>query len=119
MTREFLEELALPQEVAEAVWQAHEQALQQVRFDHSLEKAIEKARGRNAKAITALLDLEALRAAPDTLEEALNGVKKENGYLFHADRPPLYPPSTGTNPQLHQAPDTLAGALRERFEKKK
>ena len=83
MKREFLQNLTvgdqpLPKEVIDAImeehgksiqkgklWQEkyeqavqeHEIALQQVRFEHLLETAITKAGGRNAKAITALLDV--------------------------------------------------------------
>ena len=119
MTREFLEELQLSPEVAEAVLQAHEKAVQSIRFEQDLDAAIGKLRGRNAKAIKALLDLPALQENPDELHTALQTLKKENGYLFENDRPPVYARSTGTNIQQPEAPATLAGALRDRFEKKK
>ena len=119
MTREFLEELQLSPEVAEAVMQEHEKAVQGIRFEQELDAAIGKLRGRNAKAIKALLDLPALQEDPDTLETALGALKKENGYLFESDRPPVYARSTGTHTYQPEAPATLASALRERFERKK
>ena len=147
MKREFLQNLTvgdqpLPKEVIDAImeehgkgvqkaklWQekyeqavlSHETALQQVRFEHLLETAIQKAGGRNAKAITALLDVDALRQSGDVsaVDTALEQLKSDGGYLFSQAAPP-YAVSTGA--QLQQpgtAPATLAGALRERFEKNK
>ena len=75
-----------------------------------------------APMIMSMLDLEALCGAEDVeaaAKQAVETVKKENGYLFETDRPPVYARSTGTNIQQPEAPATLAGALRERFEKKK
>ena len=45
--------------------EAHRQELSDVVFGHNLEKAILAARGRNARAITALLDVDALKASKD------------------------------------------------------
>ena len=119
MTREFLEELQLPQEVAEAVLQEHERAVQDIAFRHDLDAAIGRLRGRNATAIKALLDIPALQENPEGLEEALLALKKENGYLFEGDRPPVYPRATGTRTHQPEQPMTLASDLRERFEKRK
>ena len=117
MTREFLEELNLEEPVAEAIWQAHHQALRQVQFDHDLEKAITQAGGRNHKAIAALLDIPGLQEAPEGLAQALQTLKKEQAYLFAT--PPVYARATGTHNPLPEPPATLASALRERFEKRK
>ena len=119
MTREFLEELQLPQEVAEVIIQEHEKAVRGIAFQHDLDAAIGRHRGRNARAIRALLDIPALQENPEGLEEALLALKKENGYLFEADRPPVYPRATGTRTHQPETPATLASALRERFEKRK
>ena len=118
MTREFLEELQLEPQVAEAIWDAHAAAVQRLEFGHALDAAITKAGGRNATAIKSLLDLDALQAAPDTLETAIGQLKQENGYLFLTPRPPVYARATGTDPQPTQQPMTLAAALKERFERK-
>ena len=119
MTREFLEELQLSPEAAEAVLQAHEKAVQSIRFEQDLDAAIGKLRGRNAKAIKALLDLPALQENPDELHNALQTLKKENGYLFEPDTPPVYARSTGSQPAQRPAPATLAGALKEKYEKRR
>ena len=69
-------------------------------FDHALEKAITGAQGRNAKAIAALLDVPALKASKNQeadIKAALEGLKKDNGYLFGTDeKVPPYAGGTGT-----------------------
>ena len=119
MTKEFLEELQIGEEAAEVILQRHKEKLQLLQFDHSLQTAITEARGRNHKAITALLDLPALQENPEGLEEALKTLKKENGYLFEPDTPPVYARSTGSQPAQRPAPATLAGALKEKYEKRR
>jgi len=100
----------------------HRQQMQDVVFSHNLEKAILAAKGRNAKAITALLDVDALKASENqqtALEEALQSLKQECSYLFRTETPPPYARGTGAAmPQEHKGPATLAGALLEKFERK-
>ena len=119
MTKEFLEELQIGEEAAEVILQRHNEKLQQLQFDHSLQAAITAARGRNHKAITALLDLPALQENPEGLEDALKTLKQENGYLFEPDTPPVYARGTGSRSVPKPAPATLEGALREKYEKRK
>ena len=142
MKREFLQnirvgEQSLPKEVIDAimeengrdiqsgkVWKEkyeqavaeHEKQLQQVRFEGILQQAITKAGGRNAKAITALLDRDALQAEPDAVDAALEKLKQECDYLFEG-RPfvPSYASGTGTWQAPAPVPETLAGALKARF----
>jgi len=101
---------------------AHREELANVVFGHNLEKAILAANGRNAKAITALLDVDALKASENqqtALEEALQALKQECSYLFRAETPPPYARGTGAmTPETHKGPATLAGALLEKFERK-
>ena len=100
----------------------HRQELADLVFGHDLEKAILAANGRNAKAITALLDVDALKSSENqqtALEEALQALKQECSYLFLAETPPPYARGTGAAaPEVHKGPATLAGALLERFERK-
>ena len=100
----------------------HRQQMQDVIFGHNLEKAIIAANGRNAKAITALLDVDALKSSENqqtALEEALQNLKQECSYLFQSETPPPYARGTGAMaPEVHKSPATLAGALLEKFERK-
>lgn len=150
MKREFLQSLKvgdqpLSKEVIDAimeengrdiqgakVWQEkynqavaqHEKELAEVSFAGTLNHAITQAKGRNAKAITALLDVETLRKSENqsaAIETALEALKKDNGYLFEDQQiPPPYAQLTGAQMGTTQrSPATLAGALRERFEKER
>jgi len=100
----------------------HASQLQQLQFDHSLDGAIGKAGGRSVPAIRALLDIPALQASedqPHAMEEALENLKKESGYLFETPTPPPYAWGTGAWQGAGKpAPTSLAGALKERFERK-
>jgi hypothetical protein len=99
----------------------HAQQLENLAFQNTVADAIRTARGRSVKAITALLDLDTIRTAQDkqaALSQALEALKGEAGYLFSEQTPPPYAVGTGTYNHQNQAPDTLAGALREKFERK-
>lgn len=79
-------------------WQAK---LDGMTFDGRIRDAIAAAKGRNAKAISALLDVEALRASKNQeadIKAALEAVKKDNGYLFETETPPPFAPGTGSAP---------------------
>lgn len=68
-------------------------------FDGRVKDAITAARGRNAKAIAALLDVEKLRGSKNQeadIKSALDVLKKDNAYLFETDTPPGYASGTGT-----------------------
>lgn len=148
MKREFLQNLkvgdqSLPKEVidtimeengkdAEAarVWQEkynqaqeqHRQELAQMAFSSALDRAILQEKGRSTKAITALLDMEALQSSEDqqaAIMQALQALKQDCGYLFEQPQtPPPYARGTGSQMgKQTDSPTTLAGALRERFEK--
>lgn len=54
-------------------------------FNDSLSAAISEAKGRNPKAIAALLDVEKLRSSKNQqadIKSALDSLRTENGYLF-------------------------------------
>lgn len=78
----------------------HQNKLAEMAFDHALERAITSANGRNTKAITALLDVPTLRASKNQeadIKAALDGLKKDNSYLFDdGANPPPYAAGTGT-----------------------
>ena len=132
MKREFLQGLmVMPKEVMDAIMAENGRDIQQLRtscqeweqkyhaarLDSAVGQAIAKARGRNQKAITALLDLQALREAEDltgAAQQAVEAVKRECGYLF--DTVPGFAPGTGAvQVQVGEEPMTLAGALKEKF----
>ena len=100
----------------------HKNQIAQMTFEKALGEGIAKAKGRNAKAITALLDLDALKESEnqtDAIEAALEELKRDSRYLFEGDVPPPYARGTGGfhGPQ-EKHPTTLAGALREKFVRK-
>ena len=132
MKREFLQGLMeMPKEVIDAIMaengkdisqlrqsaQEWEQKYHTARVDAAVGQAIAKARGRNQKAITALLDLQVLKDAEDigmAAQQAVDTLKKDCGYLFESV--PGYAVGTGAvTAQTEEEPQTLADALKEKF----
>lgn len=104
--------------------QQHQADMDKMAFDHALETAIARAKGRSVRAITAMLDVDALRESEDptaAIGQALDDLKKDSGYLFEtAQLPPPYARGTGAlTGAADMGPTTLAGALRERFEQER
>ena len=98
----------------------HNQKMADMAFDHALESAITGAKGKNAKAIRALLDVDTLKGSKNQeadIKAALEGLKKDSGYLFDdGQTPPPYAGGTGThNQQPSGEPTSLAGALRAKY----
>ena len=79
---------------------AHQQELADRDFNQLLENAITGVKGKNAKAISALLDVEALKGSKNQeadIKAALEGLKKDSGYLFDTEgTPPPYSAGAGT-----------------------
>ena len=100
---------------------AHQQELADRDFSQLLETAITGFKGKNVKAISALLDMDALKGSKNQeadIKAALEGLKQDSGYLFDGEgTPPPYSPGAGTGKQTPMATDTLAGALREKYSK--
>ena len=100
----------------------HKKQIAQMAFDRALSEGIVKTKGRNPKAITALLDVDTLKESENqtqAIEEALEALKRDSRYLFEGDVPPPYARGTGAwNGAQEKHPTTLAGALREKFERK-
>ena len=96
----------------------------EVEFNSRLATAITEAKGRNTKAVMALLDLDALKASKNQeadLKAALDGLRKDSGYLFEgAETPPPYAPGAGTQPMMGAVTkERFAGmGYRERLELK-
>ena len=100
-------------------WQAK---LDGMAFDGKVKDAITAAKGKNAKAIAALLEMDALRSSKNQdadLKAAIEALKKDNGYLFDdGPTPSPYAPGPGRDPIKPQEPTSLAGALREKYNTK-
>ena len=78
---------------------AHKTELANMAFDRALEGAITNAKGKNVKAIKALLDVDTLKASKNQeadIKTALEGLQKDSGYLFDTGNPPPYAAGTGT-----------------------
>ena len=78
----------------------YKEKLAGIEFDHLVDSAIGKAKGKNAKAIKALLDIDTLKASKNQSEDistALEGLKKDNDYLFDSEgTPSVYSSGSGT-----------------------
>ena len=85
-------------------------------FDSDLKDAVAAFRGRNAKAIRALLDVDALKASKNREQDikvALDALKKDNDYLFEsAQTPPPYSPGAGTQAMLGDYDPEMAAIRR-------
>ena len=92
-------------------------------FDAAVQKAVSKAHGRSAAAILGVLGAERVETLKGSknqaqdIAEALEALKKENGYLFDDGRvPPPYAPGTGgINHKPGAEPASLAEALRAKY----
>ena len=85
-----------------------------MQFGTSLEAAITAAGGRNAKAIKALLDVDALKKSKDQtadIKAAIEACQKENMYLFGANEP-INNPTGPTNGPTPGGADANTAALR-------
>ena len=88
--------------------------LTSIKFDASLDKAITNAAGKNAKAIKALLDVEALKASQnqnDDIAAAIEALKESDAYLFTSDEP-IDNPTGKTGGGSTSADDAANKALR-------
>ncbi len=100
-----------------------EKKVADMQFQSLLDSAITAAKGRNSKAITALLDMDTLRGSKNQeadIQSALEKLKSDSGYLFDTgETPPPYASGTGTAAasNTQAGPISLAGALKQRYEK--
>lgn len=73
----------------EAAEQTAAKQLEDLQFDTALHTALAAAKARNPKAVAALLNREAMKFAGGSivgLNEQLEAVKKDNGFLFEAEK---------------------------------
>lgn len=81
-----------------------------VQFEAALDAAISGAKGRNAKAIKALLDMDALQGSKNQSEDiskAIADLQAQNGYLFESATPAAPPYAAGTGSAQVMEPVTL------------
>lgn len=78
----------------------YQQKIADMEFNGLIDSAISTAKGKNAKAIKALLDLDLLKNSKnqsDDIKAALETVKNDSAYLFEeVQTPPPYAAGTGT-----------------------
>lgn len=81
---------------------AHKKEKEDREFNEILSSAISEAKGKNSKAITALLDIDALKTSRNQekdIKTALDSLRTENGYLFedNGGKPTFTKPNGGHN----------------------
>lgn len=86
-------------------------------FDSAVRESIRKASGRNEKAIMALLDIDTLKASKNQAQDitaALDTLKKDNDYLFQAEKktPHVVSVTSGINPEAQTKREQANEALR-------
>lgn len=93
--------------------------LSSLEFNNLVSGTITAAKGKNAKAILALIDddtMESLRSSKnqaDDVKAAIDNIKKENDYLFESDETPgQYAGGTGTG-KGNKGRDTSLDAMRK------
>jgi len=87
-----------------------------LKFDHALESALSGAKAKNAKAVQALLDMEALKLNEADgsivgLNEQLEKIKSENDFLFESDKPT--PKILGSGGKTQVTEDAVVSAAYE------
>ena len=83
----------------------YQQKIADMEFNSVLDSAITAAGARNAKALKALLDVEALKKSKNQAEDiksAIDTVKTDNGYLFNSDEPFQNPVHQTNNNPINQ-----------------
>ncbi len=94
--------------------QQHQQELRHLQFEAMLSLEIYKAKGRNEKAIKALLDVEELQKSDQpeqAIRTALEQLKKECSYLFDTAATTMYATGTAAQPPEQTAHTALRAAF--------
>lgn len=81
--------------------QNHAAKLADIDFNGLLDAAITEAKGRNAKALRGLLDVDTLKASKnqaDDIKAAISALQETDGYLFDTGTPSGYAGGTGGTP---------------------
>ena len=96
----------------------HQTKIAEMTFNNGLSAAIAALKGKNAKAVTAMLDVEALKGSKNQetdIKAALEALKESDGYLFESEQAPShYASGTGSNKMLPPAEkDQIMQAAKE------
>jgi|SRR5690625_3369478 len=94
-----------------------QQKLDQQAFDFALERALNKAGAKNAKAVKALLDTESIKLDGESLlglEDQIKELQESESYLFGSDEPAGL---KGRKPHDSQEPPTETSQLEEDYKK--
>lgn len=100
----------------------YQQKLSERDFNDSLKEAITASGARNVKAVMAMLDCDSLKGSKNQKEDigkAIDGVKKENDYLFQPEKPipKMVSVTGGPNPGVEDKKTQANEALRSLFGK--
>lgn len=94
---------------------AHKQQLADMGFQSLLDTALSGSKARNAKAVTALLDVETLKASKNQSEDIQTAIAKcreENAFLFASDEPIQNPVhDTGGTPKTGNPMSAIRAAM--------
>lgn len=94
----------------------YEKQLESLKFSHTLQNALTKAKARNVKAVTALLNQDELKLDGDKilgLDSQLETIKTENSYLFEDAKPaPQFSASTPGGPSTSMDAIRAAAGLK-------
>lgn len=93
----------------------------QIKIDTAIEKALAEAKAKNVKAVKALLELDDPELSEDGtikgLADKITAIKKDNDYLFEADKPAKTKPSVKGATPGEGNDDKPTGITAEQFRK--
>ena len=113
-------QIQLLQEANKLATENYDRELARIKLDSALDMALTGAKGKNPKAIKALLDMDKISLDGETLkglEEQLNLLKTKESDLFETETKVEQPPMQGIQPTVGNAevtgskPQTLQGVL--------
>ena len=93
--------------------------IEEMEFTAELDRVLGESKARNGKAVTALLDLDALRSSKNRGEDiraAVAKLRESDDYLFESDEPVKNPVAPTNNPHLGAKKMSLAEAMKYKNE---
>ena len=113
-------QIQLLQEANKLATENYDKELARIKLDSALDMALTGAKGKNHKAIKALLDMDKIKLDEEGLkglEDQLASLKTNESYLFETEtkieQPPMqgFQPTAGNAEQQGAKPQTLQGVL--------